>query len=402
MRFGRFILVMAVCVMAALGGPASAADGWDKTLSSARGKEVYWNAWAGDPSVNAYIAWVADEVRRRFDITLHHVKIGDTAEAVSRVLAEAAAGRKVGGSVDLIWINGENFLALKESGLLYGPFAQSLPNYSLVDTEAKPTTRIDATVPTEGYESPWGSAQFVMIVDSARVQMPPAGVAELLAWAQANPGRLTYPLPPDFIGTTFLKQALYELNPESLTILQQPLDGADFETVTAPLWAYLDALHPHLWRAGKGFPRNGPAARRLIADGEADIAFSFQPSEASAAIAQGLLPETARTAAFAAGSIGNSHFLAIPANASQPEAALVVADFLLSPEAQARKQDPGVWGDFTVLALRRLDPADRERFESLPLGPATLPPDKLGPTFPEPHPSWTVRMEQEWQRRYGR
>jgi putative thiamine transport system substrate-binding protein len=232
--------------------------------------------------------------------------------------------------------------------------------------------------------------------------VPPASVAELLEWARSNPGRLTYPLPPDFIGTTFLKQALYELNPESLTLLRQPLEEAAFEAVTAPLWAYLDELHTHLWRSGKAFPQNGPAARRLIADGEADIAFSFQPSEASAAIAQGLLPETARTVAFEAGSIGNSHFLAIPANASQPQAAMVVADFLLSPEAQAKKQDPGVWGDFTVLALHRLDAADRMRFESLPLGPATLPPDKLGPTFPEPHPSWTVRLEKEWKRRYGR
>ena len=80
---------------------------------------------------------------------------------------------------------------------------------------------------------------------------------------------------------------------------------------------------------------------------------------------------------------------------------MVVADFLLSPEAQARKQNPAIWGDFTVLAVDRLDPADRERFRSLPLGAATLPPERLGPAFPEPHPSWTLRLEQEWQRRYA-
>ncbi len=391
-----------IAAMVALGAPARATGAWDDILREARGKEVYWNAWAGDPSVNAYVAWAAEEVRRRFDITLVHVKIGDTAEAVSRVLAEAAAGRKTGGSVDLIWINGENFLALKERGLLLGPFAQALPHYRLVDTETKPTTVVDATVPTEGYEAPWGSAQFVMIVDTARAPTPPGSAAELLDWARSHPGRLTYPLPPDFLGTTFLKQALYELEPETLTLLQQPLDESRFEAVTAPLWAYLDALHPHLWRAGRSFPQNGPAARRLLADGETDIAFSFHPAEASAAIAQGLLPETARTVAFTNGSIGNSHFLAIPVNASQPKAAMVVADFLLSPEAQARKQDPAIWGDFTVLALDRLDAGDRQRFDALPLGPATLPPDRLGRAFPEPHPSWTVRLEREWQRRYGR
>jgi putative thiamine transport system substrate-binding protein len=397
----RALAAWATALIIALGSGADAGS-WDEVLSRARGKEVYWNAWAGDPSVNGYIAWAAAELARRYGITLVHVKVADTAEAVSRILVEAASGRTSGGSVDLIWINGENFAALKERGLLHGPFAESLPNFRLVDTATKPTTVIDATVPTEGHEVPWGAAQFVMIVESARVPQAPTTVAGLLDWAREHPGRLTYPLPPAFIGTTFLKQALLELSPGAQDLLQRPLDESRFAEVTAPLWEYLDALHPHLWRSGRSFPQNGPTARRLIADGEADIAFSFNPAEASAAIAQGLLPDTARTVGFSAGSIGNSHFLAIPKNASEPEAAMVAADFLLSPEAQAKKQDPAVWGDFTVLAIDRLEPADRERFKALPLGPATLAPEQLGRAFPEPHPSWTVRLEQEWQRRYGR
>ena len=388
--------------IAALAAAPAQAQSWNDVLREAKGREVYWNAWAGDPAVNAYVGWVVEEVRRRFGIALVHVKIGDTAEAVSRVLAEAAAGRRSGGSVDLIWINGENFAALKERRLLYGPFAQSLPHFALVDTAAKPTTLIDATVPTEGYEVPWGAAQFVMIVEGVRVSAPPRSMAELLNWARSNPGRLTYPAPPDFIGTTFLKQALIETRPEARDLLQRPVEDARFAQETAPLWAFLDALHPHLWRAGRVFPQNGPAARTLLADGETDISFSFNPAEATAAIAQGLLPDTARTVAFAQGSIGNSHFLAIPANASAPSAAMVVADFLLSPEAQAKKQDPSVWGDFTVLALDRLGPDDRRRFAALPLGPAALAPDRLGPALPEPHPSWTLRLEQEWRRRYAR
>ena len=398
----KLIRALFLAGIAALVAAPAQAQSWNDILREAKGREVYWNAWAGDPSINAYIAWVVEEVRRRFGIALVHVKIGDTAEAVSRVLAEAAAGRRSGGSVDLIWINGENFAALKERRLLYGPFAQSLPHFALVDTAAKPTTLIDATVPTEGYEVPWGAAQFVMIVEGVRVPAPPRSMAELLDWARSNPGRLTYPAPPDFIGTTFLKQALIELRPEARDLLQRPVEEARFAQETAPLWAFLDALHPHLWRAGRAFPQNGPAARTLLADGETDISFSFNPAEATAAIAQGLLPDTARTVAFAQGSIGNSHFLAIPVNASAPSAAMVIADFLLSPEAQAKKQDPSVWGDFTVLALDRLGPDDRRRFAALPLGPAALAPDRLGPALPEPHPSWTLRLEQEWRRRYAR
>jgi putative thiamine transport system substrate-binding protein len=80
---------------------------------------------------------------------------------------------------------------------------------------------------------------------------------------------------------------------------------------------------------------------------------------------------------------------------------MVLANFLMSPEAQARKQDPAIWGDPTVLAVGRLPPAGRERFSSLRLGVATLSPEALGPTLPEPHPSWVGRVEREWARRYG-
>lgn len=395
------ILVALAMALAASAVEARAAD-WDDVVRAAQGKKVYWNAWAGDAAVNAYIAWTAGEVRRRYGIELIHVKLGDTAEAVSRVLAETAAGRKTGGSVDLIWINGENFAALRQRGLLYGPFATKLPNYPFVDVGNKLTNTLDATIPTEGYEVPWGTAQFVMLADEARVPVPPDTMAKLLAYSQSHPGRLTYPQPPDFLGTTFLKQALLELNPGAAATMQQPFEESRVGATTAPLWAYLDAFHPHLWRSGKTFPQSGPAARQLLADGEVDIAFSFNPAEASAAITQGLLPQTVRTVAFAGGSIGNSHFLAIPANASQPDAAMVVANFLISPEAQAKKQDPSVWGDFSVLAMDRLSSADRQLFAALPLGEATLPPDRLGRAFPEPHPSWTVWLEQEWQRRYGR
>ena len=80
---------------------------------------------------------------------------------------------------------------------------------------------------------------------------------------------------------------------------------------------------------------------------------------------------------------------------------MVVADFLMSPEAQAHKQDPRVWGDFTVLDLAALPPTERRRFADLPLGIATLPPERLGPALPEPHPSWSGWLTAEWERRYA-
>ncbi|HMA14921.1 MAG TPA: ABC transporter substrate-binding protein, partial [Kiloniellaceae bacterium] len=317
---------------------------WPEIVAAAEGQTVYWNAWGGDERVNAYIAWVGDQVKTRHGVDLQHVKLADTADAVSRVLAERTAGRKEGGSIDLIWINGENFAAMKAQSLLYGPFTEVLPNFQLVDFENKPTTLIDFTVPTEGYESPWGMAKLNFIYDSARVTETPGSIPALLTWAEANPGRFTYPAPPDFLGSTFLKQALIELAPDP-AVLQQP-EGSDAQAaeVTRPLWDYLDSLHPHLWRGGTTFPASGPAQRQLLDDGEVDITLSFYPSEAASAIANELLPETARSFVLARGTIGNTHFVAIPFNANAAEGAMVVANFLLSPEAQAVKQNLQAWG----------------------------------------------------------
>jgi putative thiamine transport system substrate-binding protein len=371
---------------------------FEAALKQAAGQTVYFNAWGGDPKINDYILWAAEELERRYSVLLRLVKLTDTAEAVSHVLAEKTAGRSDGGSVDLVWINGENFAAMKSADLLFGPFTALLPNFSLVDLERNPTLVVDCTVPTEGFESPWGMAQFTFFYDSARIATPPRSASALLEWTQKNPGRFTYPAPPDFIGTTFLKQTLHELMADPAS-LQQPSDPARFETISAPLWTYLDRLHPALWRQAKAFPESSAAQRQLLNDGEVDLYMAFNPGDASSAIAQHLLPDTVRGTIPEAGSIANTHFLAIPFNASAKAGALVAANFLLSPEAQARKQDPAIWGDPTVLALDRLTPEARAAFDRLPQGVAT--PRDFGRVVPEPHPSWVAALEQAWTARYA-
>lgn len=397
-------LSIALAGLLALAAPALAADpnpaDWAAVQAEAKGQTVYWNAWGGEPSINAYIEWVGREVAARHGVKVEHVKLSDTADAVARVVAEKAAGRETGGSVDLIWINGENFAAMKANGLLFGPWAEALPNYRFVDVAGKPTVTLDFTVPVEGFEAPWGMAQVVFMHDTAQMPAPPRSAAALLDWARANPGRFTYPQVPNFLGSTFLKQVLYEVAPDA-SVLVRPADDTVYAATTAPLWAYLDALNPVLWRQGRAFPQNSAAQRTLMSDGEIAMAISFNPAEATGAILNDELPDTVRTAVFDGGTIGNASFVAIPYNASAKAGAMVVADFLMSPEAQARKQDPAVWGSFTVLDVAGLPAADKARFDALDLGIATLSPEQLGRPLPEPHPSWMTRIEEEWSRRYG-
>lgn len=387
----------------ALSPAARAADpdpaDWPSVLAEAKGETVYWHAWGGEPRINAHIAWIADEVQARYGVTLVHVKTDDAASVVAQVLAEKTAGKTEGGSVDLVWINGENFAAMKRQGLLLAKgWADKLPAFAAVDVVGKPTTVSDFTVPTDGLEAPWGMAQLTFFADSAVTPDPPRSAAALLEWAKAHPGRFTYPQPPDFTGSTFLKQVLSERVADP-AVLQKPAEEADFDAVTAPLFAFLDAIRPFLWREGRAFPQNSGALRRLLADGEIEIAFSFTPAAASAAIASGELPDTVRSFVFTDGTIANTHFVAIPFNARAKAGAMVVANFLMSPDAQIEKQKPEVWGDFTVLDTDRLSTADKARFAAIDLGPATLSPKAMGRALPEPHPSWMTRIEAAWLKR---
>lgn len=395
----RLSLVLCLLLAPATRAEPDPAD-WPGVLAEARGQTVYWHAWGGSTLINDFIAWVGQTAAERHGVRLEHVRVGDIAETVSRVLAEKVAGRSEGGAVDLMWINGENFAAMKRNGLLFGPFAEALPSWRFVDVAGKPAVTADFTVPTEGYESPWGMAQLVFYHDTARMPDPPRSMGALLDWAQANPGRFAYPAPPDYLGSTFLKQALHALIDDPARLSRPPADG-EAEAVTAPLWAYLDTLHPALWRAGRAWPQNEPRLRQLMADGEIDLALSFNPNEAASAIASGALPDTVRAYVLDGGTIGNAHFVAIPFNASARAGAMVVAEILLSPEAQARAADPAVWGSSTVLDVATLPPEHRAAFDAIAYGVGALRPEALGPSLPEPHPAWMEWLEDAWARRYA-
>ncbi len=374
--------------------PTWALADWAQLEKQAQGQTVYFNAWGGGETINAYIAWAAQEAKARYGIEVKHVKITDAAEALRRVQTEVAAGRKADGSVDLMWVNGENFQHLKNGGLLFGPWAENLPNWGLVDLN-KPV-RSDFSVPTQGFEAPWGTAQLTFIADRAKTATPPRSAVEWLNFAKANPGRVSYPKPPNFHGTTFVKQLLLALTPTP-TALQQPVNPVVFAAATQPLWLYLDQLHPNLWRNGQAFPANAAEMHRMLADGELKLSLTFNPNEAANLITSKQLPTSAYSFGFTGGTIGNVHFLAIPVNAKSAAGAQVFANFLLSAEAQARKADARIWGDGTVLDLAKIPAALQMAMRTQPPGALT----EQVPTLAEPHASWVEALETEWLKRYG-
>ncbi len=375
----------------------AAEQNWEDIVTEARGQTVDWFMWGGSPAVNAYVnGYLADQLKTQYDITLRQGPVQDIAEVVSKLVIEKQAGKDKDGHVDLMWINGENFRTCKKNGLLYGPFADRLPNQRLVNWD-RPSVANDFGEPVEGLESPWGSAQVVMIYDTARVPQPPRTVGDLLNWIRSHPGRFAYPAPPDFTGSVFVRHIFYHVSGGAQR-WQGPMDQAAFDQAASDTYRVLKELAPFLWRQGQTYPESPVRMNTLFADGEVDFSFSYHQAEASRNILDGLFPDTVRTFVFDEGTIANTHFVAIPFNAADTAGAMVVANFLLSPEAQLKKAAPDVWGDFPIIDPARLPAEWRKRFDARPLGAATLSDTELqSHQLPEPPSEILIQLEKGWQ-----
>ncbi len=362
----------------------SHSEEWQKIEQQADGQTVYFHAWGGSQEINRYIQWAGKELKSRYNVTLNHVKVTDISETTTRLIAEKAAGKNSGGSVDMVWINGENFKSMKDNQLLFGPFVDGLPSWQYVDKTLP--VDVDFSEPTDGLEAPWGVGQLVFIYDEETLNNPPSSYAEMLSYAKAFPNRLTYPRPPEFHGTSFIKSLLIELS-NNEPALQKPVTDEAFKTVTQPLWAYLDEFHTVTWRGGKQFPGGTAETVQLLDDGQIDLAVTFNPNAVYSAQSSGNLAESTKAYAMDAGALSNIHFLAIPWNANASAGAQVAINFLLGPEAQSRKGDINIWGDPSVLSSQYLTGTAKntQQFKSIA----------------EPHPSWQAALEKEWLKRYG-
>jgi putative spermidine/putrescine transport system substrate-binding protein len=349
---------------------------WQQVLDQARGQTVNWWMYGGDERVNAYVQRDVVPAARRLGVKVRVVPVADTADAVGQVVAERRAGKTSGGSVDLIWINGENFASGRRAGLWLKSWAGRLPNARYLDAH-DPSIARDFQVAVDGQESPWSRAAFVYATDSARVADPPADLDRLLAWARAHPGGFTYPAPPDFTGSAFVRQ-----------VVQAKGEDAAFR--------YLAALRPLMYRHGAVLPRSEAELDRLFADGKVDFAMSYDASFVLTAVRKGQFPATARPFVLGDGTLTNVSFVAIPADAAHPAAAMVLANVLLSPRLQAVKADPAVLGIPTVLDGARLPAAERRRFSAAGTSPYLL--RGLGRPVQELPASRVGAIEARWRR----
>ena len=392
------VLVLAGTACAAPASEEATAEdrSWEDVLAEADGQTVRFWMYGGDEQGNAYVDDVLAPAAAELGVTIERVPIADTADAVNRVLSEKQAD-VTDGEVDLIWINGANFSTGRQADAWLCDWTSMLPSTEFLDPE-DPLLTTDFGTPVDGCESPWHKAQFSLVYDAAQVEDPPTSMDGLLDWIRENPGRFTYPAPPDFTGSVFVREVLYAV---SGGVDDLPLEFSQdaYEEASPALFQELQDLEPSLWREGSTYPQTLQDLDTLYADGQVDFTMTYGPATLPSLVAEGTFPETTRALTLEEGTIGNASFLAIPATSGSQEGAMVVADLALSPEQQLAKAQPDTWGQYTVLDFDRLPDDVRAGFEDLPTSEVVPPYEELSEgADPELGPEWVTAVDEGWRR----
>lgn len=372
---------------------------WDQVVKDGSGKEVTILMWGGNEAINQYMdTFVADYMKSTYDVALKRVPM-NAPDYLAKLLNEKKNGIDVG-TGDVVWINAENFRTAKEGGLLDGPFTDLLPIQKAFYDKSSDDLNYDSGIPIEGYEGIWGRAQLVLTYDTAMVKNPPQTYEELLQWAKNNPGQFTYPkVPDDFVGTAFVRTAFYELTDATY---EEEMNQEVFNTYGAPVMDYFNELAPYLWREGTTYPATQAQMDELFKNGEIKMTMGFEVGKTAGLVAGGVYPESVTSYVFDTGTIGNAHYLAVPYNSPEKAAALLLIDFLESPQAQLEKMKPEVWGDMPAFDVNKISAADQMTLSQLDEVSGAIPLKELtAKRLPEMQAKYIDWIKELWVNKVG-
>lgn len=334
---------------------------WEQIVEKAKGTQITLMMWSGDPFINAYMNnYVIPIVKEKYGITLN-ISEGQGSKIVQILMAEKEADKNKS-ELDMMWINGETFYQLRQIDALFGPFLDRLPNSELIDLNNL-FIKYDFQQPIDGMECPWGNVQLAIIYDSSKVVNPPKTLEDLEFFVKKKPGVFT--IPTEFTGMTLLKSMMI-----AIAGRQEELNGKfneeKYNKYSSELWKYINRIKPYFWKEGKTFPATLAQTHQMFASGELYFTISNNDSEVDNKVLLGLFPNTSRSYVLKNGTIQNSHYMGIVKNSENKAAAMVVCNFLISPEAQLKKMNPEVWGDGTVLDINKLSDDYQNRFKNIP------------------------------------
>ncbi|NLY86130.1 MAG: ABC transporter substrate-binding protein [Tissierellia bacterium] len=366
---------------------------FDALVEQARGTTVTFYGWGGDENRNRFLnEQLAPKLKEKYDITLEVVGMD-----IDNILAKLAGEKQAGlekGSIDMIWINGENFYSAKENDLLFGPFTHKLPNFDkYIDTEDEEVL-YDFGFPIEGYEAPYGKAQLVFLNDSAVTPETPRNTQEFLEFCKKYKGKVTYAALPDFTGSAFVRTLIYDIVGHK-QFLTMEADKEVVKEAIEPALEYLRELNKYLWNQGKTFPATNGEVDNMFQDGELVMAMSYGPYAAAVGIEKGVYKDTVRTFVFDNGTVGNTNYIAIAKNSPNKAGAMVVINEIISAETQAAQFE--ALKTLPVVAYDKLSDEEKARFDKVDIGKGVLSQDELlSKRLPEMPANIVPIIEEIW------
>lgn len=346
---------------------------FDTIIEQAKGDTVSFYGWGGDEDRNRWLnETVAPVLKEKYDITLEIVGM-DIDDILAKLSGEKQAGLEEG-TIDMIWINGENFYSAKENDLLFGPFVEQLPNFEKYIDGDDEEVKNDFGFPIEGYEAPYAKAQMVFINDSAMTKETPRNAEEFMEYCKKYEGKVTYPALPDFTGSAFVRTLIYDIVGHEQFIGMEP-DKEVVKEAIEPALVYLRELNKYLWNQGKTFPSTSGEVNNMFEDGELVMTMSYGPYSVATGIEKGIYKDTVRTFIFDKGTVGNTNYIAIANNSPNKAAAMVAINEIISAEIQATQFEE--LKELPVVSYGKLNAEEKARFDNVDIGQGVLPQDEL-------------------------
>jgi putative spermidine/putrescine transport system substrate-binding protein len=238
-----------------------------------------------------------------------------------------------------------------DAGLYVNMKEAGLSNWSKINPLAIDT---DFSVPYRG-------SQVLLAYDTTKLDPAnaPKSFADLVAWIKANPGQFIYNRPDKGgSGGNFVRRAIYEANgkdPAAFTTSNFTAEAA--EKALTPAWEILKDISSSLFDGGAYTGGNTPSLQ-LLGQGAVTMIPAWS-DQAIQAINTGVLPETTGLVQLQDLALpGGFSRSVVLANGANKDAALKLADFILSEEIQSAVLSelggfPGVAWDYVNQDLRQ-------------------------------------------------
>ena len=403
-----------------VGLPGNVQISWEGVVSQAKGSTVNFFTCGGCPKYNNWIdKYLTPQLKALYDINLVRKPIvGPTSIALQ--LVEDQIAQKPGASnvsVDLIWLNLENFARLRNppaggKSNAYGPWAMKIPSASNFDFSSP-----------SGYEFPYDGAQCVFIYNGNQITSAAdlkliSTIDGLKTWITANKGKFTYAAPAtnaaggtgDYTGSAFIRHVFYTLAAPYTDFLSSSDTTALYNTRAPKFFQFLRDIEPFLYSAQsdstfvgrfKNYPTNNTMVDTLFARQSVYLTISYTPSYAADMVAKKAWDAALvnpQAYVLTSGTLANTNFVAIPANSKNKLGAVVAANFLGSPQANYyRALNLGALPVYDLQAEAFTTGGWQVAFDTIDRSPRTPSAQQLAAgKLAELSPAYITRLQRDW------